>query len=51
MLEPRPDPMIARDRWDTVKNLPNPAWPGGAAIAVNFNIIVEGGGERTASQW
>lgn len=24
---------------------PNPEWPGGAAIAVNFNLNVEGGGE------
>ncbi len=26
---------------------PNPNWPGGAAIAVNFNLNVEGGGEST----
>ena len=47
MLEPRPDPMIARDLVGYGEHPPDPAWPGGAAIAVNFNINVEGGGERT----
>ena len=26
---------------------PHPEWPGGAAIAVNFNLNVEGGGEAS----
>jgi len=47
MQEPRPDPMVARDLVGYGENLPNPAWPGGAAIAVNFNVNVEGGAERT----
>ncbi len=45
--KPRPDPMIARDLIGYGENLPDPAWPGGAAIAVNFNLNVEGGGEAT----
>jgi allantoinase len=47
MQEPRPDPMVARDLVGYGEKLPDPAWPGGAAIAVNFNVNVEGGGERT----
>jgi allantoinase len=27
----------------------DPAWPGGAAIAVNFNLNIEGGGERSTA--
>jgi hypothetical protein len=26
---------------------PDPVWPGGASMAVNFNLNVEGGGEAT----
>ena len=29
------------------EHAPNPRWPGGAVIAVNFNLNVEGGGEST----
>jgi allantoinase len=47
MFEPKPDPMIARDLVGYGEFPPNPAWPGGAAIAVNFNLNVEGGGEAT----
>lgn len=47
MYEPKPDPMIARDLVGYGEFLPDPAWPGGASIAVNFNLNVEGGGEAT----
>ena len=47
MLEPKPDPMIARDLVGYGEFPPNPAWPGGALIAVNFNLNVEGGGEAS----
>src|SRR6201995_1539483 len=47
MFEPKPDPMIARDLIGYGETPPNPAWPGGAAIAVNFNLNYEGGGEST----
>jgi allantoinase len=47
IFEPKPDPMIARDLIGYGEFLPNPAWPGGALIAVNFNLNVEGGGEST----
>src|ERR1700721_3553129 len=47
MFEPKPDPMIARDLVGYGEFPPNPAWPGGATIAVNFNLNVEGGGEAT----
>jgi allantoinase len=47
MFEPRPDPMIARDLVGYGATPPNPNWPGGALIAVNFNLNVEGGGEST----
>jgi allantoinase len=43
----RPDPMIARDLVGYGETPPDPAWPGGAVIAVNFNLNVEGGGEST----
>jgi allantoinase len=43
----KPDPMIARDLIGYGEVLPNPDWPGGAVIAVNFNLNVEGGGEAT----
>ena len=38
MLEPKPDPMIARDLVGYGEFPPHPAWPGGALIAVNFNL-------------
>lgn len=47
MSEPKPDPMTARDLVGYGANPPNPSWPGGALIAVNFNLNVEGGGELT----
>jgi allantoinase len=47
MFEPRPDPMIARDLVGYGERPPHPSWPGGAVIAVNFNLNVEGGGERS----
>src|ERR1700753_237032 len=47
MFEPKPDPMITRDLVGYGEFPPNPAWPGGATIAVNFNLNVEGGGEAT----
>jgi allantoinase len=47
MFDARPDPMIARDLVGYGATVPNPNWPGGALIAVNFNLNVEGGGEST----
>ena len=47
MTEPKPDPMMVRDLVGYGEFPPNPAWPGGALIAVNFNLNVEGGGEAT----
>jgi allantoinase len=47
MFEPKPDPMIARDLVGYGEFPPDPAWPGGSVIAVNFNLNVEGGGEAT----
>jgi allantoinase len=47
MYEPRPDPMVARDLVGYGEFPPDPAWPGGASIAVNFNLNVEGGSEAT----
>ena len=47
MMEPKTDPMIARDLIGYGEFPPNPAWPGGALIAVNFNLNVEGGGEAS----
>jgi allantoinase len=46
-FEPKPDPMIARDLIGYGEHPPDPSWPGGAVIAVNFNLNVEGGGEST----
>jgi len=43
----KPDPMTARDLVGDGEFPPNPDWPGGALIAVNFNLNVEGGGEAT----
>ncbi len=45
MPDLKPDPMTARDLVGYGEKPPNPNWPGGAAIAVNFNLNVEGGGE------
>ena len=47
MPEAKPDPMIARDLVGYGAMSPDPKWPGGALIAVNFNLNVEGGGEST----
>src|SRR3954470_21402514 len=47
MPEPKPDPMVARDLVGYGEFPPHPAWPGGAHIAVNFNLNVEGGGESS----
>jgi peptidoglycan/xylan/chitin deacetylase (PgdA/CDA1 family) len=47
VFEPKPDPMIARDFVGYGEFPPNPAWPNGALIAVNFNLNVEGGGEAS----
>jgi allantoinase len=47
MAEPKPDPMIVRDLVGYGGSPPNPAWPGEALIAVNFNLNVEGGGESS----
>lgn len=47
MIAPKPDPMIQRDLVGYGASPPDPQWPGGAVIAVNFNLNVEGGGEAT----
>ena len=47
MTEAKPDPMGVRDLVGYGEFPPDPAWPGGAVIAVNFNLNVEGGGEST----
>jgi len=39
--------MVARDLVGYCEFPPDPGWPGGASIAVNFNLNVEGGGEAT----
>ena len=41
------DPMTERDLVGYGAHLPDPHWPGGAKIAVNFSLNVEGGGEAT----
>lgn len=43
----KPDPMTERDLVGYGETSPNPKWPGNAAVAVNFNLNVEGGGEAT----
>lgn len=43
----RPDPMVERDLVGYGAHPPDPRWPGGAVIAVNFNLNIEGGGEST----
>jgi allantoinase len=47
MSDLKPDPMVARDLIGYGATPPDPQWPGGAVIAVNFNLNVEGGGEST----
>jgi allantoinase len=47
MSDLKPDPMVARDLVGYGATPPNPEWPGGAVIAVNFNLNVEGGGESS----
>src|SRR5258708_26982947 len=47
LFDLRPDPMLARDLVGYGENTPDPLWPGGARIAVNFNLNIEGGGEST----
>src|SRR6202022_111163 len=47
MAKPKPQPMIARDLAGYGEFPPDPKWPGGAKIAVNFNLNVEAGGELT----
>ena len=39
--------MMQRDLVGYGEHPPDPRWPGGAVIAVNFNLNVEGGGEST----
>jgi peptidoglycan/xylan/chitin deacetylase (PgdA/CDA1 family) len=39
--------MTARDLVGYGEFSPDPKWPGGAVIAVNFNLNIEGGGEAT----
>ena len=43
----RPDPMLTRDLIGYGEKLPDPRWPNGARIAVNFSLNIEGGGEAT----
>ncbi|WP_240722587.1 polysaccharide deacetylase family protein [Poseidonocella sp. HB161398] len=43
----RPEPMTARDFLGYGPETPDPLWPGGARIAVNFNLNVEGGAENS----
>jgi allantoinase len=47
MSDLKPDPMIARDLVGYGATPPDPVWPDGALIAVNFNLNVEGGGESS----
>lgn len=47
MTKAKPDPMTARDFVGYGEFPPDPQWPGGAVIAVNFNLNVEGGGEAS----
>ncbi|HEY0911835.1 MAG TPA: polysaccharide deacetylase family protein [Bradyrhizobium sp.] len=47
VFETRPDPMLARDLVGYGETPPDPRWPGGARIAVNFNLNIEGGSEST----
>lgn len=47
--DPMSDPMLPRDFVGYGEHPPDPRWPGGAVIAVNFNLNVEGGGEATSA--
>ncbi len=47
MPDMQPDPMERRDLAGFGEFPPHPKWPGGARIAVNFNLNYEGGGEAT----
>src|SRR5688500_1673344 len=47
MLQIKPDPMIERDFFGYGEQTPQPEWPRGALIAVNFNLNIEGGAERS----
>ena len=47
MFEQRSDSLEARDLIGYGATPPDPKWPGGARIAVNFNLNYEGGGEST----
>jgi peptidoglycan/xylan/chitin deacetylase (PgdA/CDA1 family) len=42
----QPDGSWPRDYVGYGRERPDPEWPGGARVAVNFNIAYEGGGER-----
>lgn len=46
-MVPSPDPMLVRDLVGYGEFPPDPEWPEGALIAVNFNLNIEGGGEAT----
>jgi len=46
MAEPAA-PDLARDLVGYGRRMPDPQWPGGARIAVNFNLNFEAGGEST----
>lgn len=46
-FEPKPDPMLVRDLVGYGEFPPDPAWPDGARIAVNFNLNIEGGSESS----
>ena len=47
MPSPTRDPMTSRDLVGYGEFSPDPRWPGGALIAVNFNLNIEGGGEAS----
>jgi putative urate catabolism protein len=47
MFDESANPHQARDLIGYGATPPNPKWPGGARIAVNFNLNYEGGGEAT----
>src|ERR1700732_3293952 len=47
MFEQRSDSLEARDLIGYAATPPDPKWPGGARIAVNFNLNYEGVGEST----
>ena len=47
VFKARPDPMVTRDLVGYGEHPPDPQWPNGAQIAVNFNLNVEGGGESS----